>query len=68
MFVKDHFEQHGQNMICPMLTDPLHTYTQCIREDCALWYRNSRNEDYSGCSVFIAAHAAQGVSYNTSNN
>lgn len=64
MFYVDHQRLNPPHMVCPMLPAPLPPSAprQCIREQCALWYQE-RNPDYSGCSLFITAHAARGIGY-----
>lgn len=55
-------------MICPMLPrEPNGMRCECLREECALWYRERGNSDYSGCSVFVAAHAVKGIGYHVAN-
>lgn len=66
MFLGDHQRLDQPRMVCPMLPrEPSGMRCECLRDQCALWYRE-KNPDYSGCSLYITAHAARGIGYHVS--
>lgn len=65
MHLVDHQELDPPTMLCPLRNTPEGRPATCMGEACALWYR-STDEDYSGCSAYVAAFYARDIAYHVS--
>ena len=65
MHLVDHQELTPPRMACPFRSTPDGRPAECMHERCALWYE-ATDHDYSGCSAFISAFYARGISYHVS--
>lgn len=64
MHYGDHIELDPPQMLCPFVRTESGEPDTCMGESCALWYRSTPHS-YSGCSLFVTAFYACGVSYNS---